>query len=96
MFPQELRDGLADFENHTEIVLWLDNSDGAIDIAYPAGERAVMKFPSSSYWQTGLVPQELFGFTFVYGYYWTLYFRYVFSHYRVSNNNMLNMSFWNP
>ena len=71
-----MRDGLADFENHTEIVLWLDNSDGAIDMADPAGERAVMKFPSSSYWQMGLVPQELFGFTFVYGYYWTLYFRW--------------------
>ena len=38
--------------------------------------RAVMKFPSSSYWQMGLVPQELFGFTFVYGYYWTVYFRW--------------------
>ena len=34
-----------------------------------------MKFPSSSYWQMGLVPQELLGFTFVYGYYWTVYFR---------------------
>ena len=32
--------------------------------------------PSSSYWQMGLVPQELFGFTFVYGYYWTVYFRW--------------------
>ena len=70
-----MRDGLADFENHTEIVLYLDNSDGAIDIADPV-ERAVMKFPSSSYWQMGLVPQELFGFTFVYGYYWTVYFRW--------------------
>ena len=55
-------------------MLWLDNSDGAIDIADPV-ERSVMKFPSSSYWQMGLVPQELFGFTFVYGYYWTAYFR---------------------